>query len=351
VSSTTGLTEEGGYVPTCSIAWLCTSGLTPGYRISAQKSIRAFSKRVRQLQDFITTNGLVVPPPEDQHSSWTLDRLMDAYAPSPLPSDGQSSRFAVARPSDVAAAPTSHVAEFSQEELSALEQEGGFGTDQLQPSTVSTIQDDDPSDAATWANAPMADFSNMTDADWVWNMPITGEGYNQSYLDMSGSAPLMDFFASASGPPLFDVQTEPMDLLPNDYNVADNSEASEYEDHAEVTNQISDRMGGLLVSKDGQWRFYGATSNLHLARSWSDFGSATKGISQQMSQNEERLKLFGVAQTVDPILVQQLLDLYFSWHNASLHIVDHDVFQHGRDLYTRECKSSTFYSEFLVNAM
>lgn len=216
---------------------------------------------------------------------------------------------------------------------------------------MSTVRDDNPADIATWQNAPVADFSAMTDADWVWSMPITGEGYNPNYLDMSASAPQMDFFASASGPPLFDVQTEPMDLLPSNYNMAETSEASEYEDHAEVTNQILDRMGGLIVSKDGQWRFYGATSNLHLARSRSDFGSATKGISQQMSQNEERLKVFGVAQAVEPVLVQQLLDLYFSWHNASLHIVDHDAFQRGRDLYMRECKSSTFYSEFLVNAM
>lgn len=276
---------------------------------------------------------------------------MDTYAPTPSPSDGHSSRFAVSGSLDSVALPTSNENEFSQEELSALEQGGIFETDQLQPSAVSTVRDDNTSDIATWQNAPMADFSFMTDADWVWSMPIAGDGYNPNYLDMSASAPLMDFFASASGPPFFDVQTEPMDLLPNNSSMVENSEASEYEDHAEVTTQISDRMGGLLVSKDGQWRFYGATSNLHLARSRSDFRTATKGISQQMSQNEGRLSLFGVAQTVDSKLVQQLLDLYFSWHNASLHIVDHDVFQQGRDLYTRECKSSTFYSEFLVNAM
>jgi hypothetical protein len=275
---------------------------------------------------------------------------MDTYAPPPSPSDGNSARFTVTGSLDSAAALTSNEAEFSQEGLSALDQGGIFGTDQLQHATVSTVPEDNPLDIATWQNAPVADFSAMTDADWVWSVPITGEGYNPNYLDMSASAPLMDFFASASGPPLFDAQTEPMDLLPNNRN-PENSEASEYEDHAEVTNQISDRMGGLLVSKDGQWRFYGATSNLHLARSRSDFGLATKGISQQKSQNEERLRLFGVAQEVDPTLVQQLLDLYFSWHNSSLHIVDHDVFQHGRDLYTRECRSSTFYSEFLVNAM
>jgi hypothetical protein len=275
---------------------------------------------------------------------------MDTYAPSPSPSDEGSARFAVMGSVDSVVAPNLQEAEFSQG-ISALEQGGIFEIGQLQNPTVSTVRDDNPSDVATWPNAPVADFSTMTDADWVWSMPITGEGYNQSYLDISSSAPLMDFFASASGPPLFDVQTEPMDLMPNNYNMPETSEASEYEDHAEVTNQISDRMGGLLVSKDGQWRFYGATSNLHLARSRSDFGLATKGISQQMSQNAERLNLFGVAQTVDPTLVQQLLDLYFSWHNASLHIVDHDIFQHGRHLYTRECKSSTFYSEFLVNAM
>ena len=277
---------------------------------------------------------------------------MDTYAPSPLRSDlDSSSRFAGSGALDSAAARKLQEVEFSQEKPSAPEQGGVFVADQVPPSSVPTVHDDQPADVATWPNGPMADFSTMADADWVWNMPITGEGCNPNYLDTSSSAPFMDFFASASGPPLFDVQTESMDLPPNNHNTAEDNETSEYEDHAEVTNEISDRMGGLLVSKDGQWRFYGATSNLHLARCRSDFGSATESISQEMSQNAERLKLFGVAHTVDPTLVQQLLDLYFSWHNASLHIVDHDIFQRGRHLYTRECKSSTFYSEFLVNAM
>lgn len=249
------------------------------------------------------------------------------------------------------AASKSQEVELSQEEPSAPEPGGGFEAEQITPSFVPTIRDDNPPDIANWPNGSMADFSTMVDADWVWNMPITGQGYNPSYLDMSNSAPFMDFFASASGPPLFDVQTESMDMPPNNHNMAENSEALEYEDHAEVTDEISDRMGGLLASKDGQWRFYGATSNLHLARNRSDFGSATKSISQEMSQNAERLTLFGIAQTVDSTLEQQLLDLYFSWHNASLHIVDQDVFHQGRRLYKRECKTSTFYSQFLVNAM
>lgn len=277
---------------------------------------------------------------------------METYAPSSPPSNGDSSRFAVSESVDSTAAPTQEV-EFPLEEFPAPKQGDIFETAQLPPSisTAPIFHDGHPSDVATWPNGPVADFSTMTDADWIWSMPIAGEGYNQSSLDMSGSAPLMDFFASASGPPVFDVQIESMDPLPNNCNMAETGEASEYEDHAEVTNQISDRMGGLIVSKDGQWRFYGATSNLHLARSRPDFGSATKETSQQTAQNAERLHLFGVAQTVDPTLVQQLLDLYFSWHNASLYIVDRDAFQHGRDRFTRECKSSTFYSDFLVNAM
>ena len=276
---------------------------------------------------------------------------MDTYAPSPLRSGVDSSRFAGSGSLDSVAASKSQEVKLSQEEPSASEQERGFEADQMTPSSVSTIRDNNPPDITNWPNGSMADFSTMVDADWVWNMPITGEGYNLSYLDVSNSAPFMDFFASASGPPLFDVQTGSMDTLPSNHNMAENSEALEYEDHAEVTDQISDRMGGLLASKDGQWRFYGATSNLHLARNRSDFGSATKTISQEMSQNAERLTLFGIAQIVDSTLEQQFLDLYFSWHNASLHIVDHDIFQRGRHLYTRECKSSTFYSEFLVNAM
>lgn len=337
----------------------CTTALTFTLycRISTQKSIKAFSNRVRQLQDFITANGLAVPPPEDHQNSWTLDRLMDTYGHPQSPSNVHSSRsdapisLTSARTLGGAEGGGSQEAEFSREEYPALEQESGFETDQLQTFPVSANRSGDPADGSNWPPAPMPDFSFVTDADWVWSMPLTNESHNSGYLDTSSSAPLMDFFAGASGPPLFDVQTEPMDLQLKNCSVAENSEAHEYEDHAEVTSQISDRMGGLLISKDGQWRFYGATSNLHLAKGRPDFGSTAKGISQQMSQNAERLQLFGIAQAVDSTTVQELLDLYFSWYNASLHIVDRGVFQHARHLYMRESRSSTFYSDFLVNAM
>jgi hypothetical protein len=194
-------------------------------------------------------------------------------------------------------------------------------------------------------------FPTTADADWVWGMPAMAGSDAFSLPDMSTSAALMNFYASASGPPFPDISHQHENPTSALRGTIEADTSSDDEEHTEVTTQISDRMGGLFASREGQWRFYGATSNLHLGRGRSNSGIASREFSQQRSQNTARLKLFSVAQTVDESLIQHLVELYFAWHNASLHIVDEVFFREGRDLYLHHGRSSTFYSDFLLNAM
>ncbi|KAK5216245.1 hypothetical protein LTR47_005411 [Exophiala xenobiotica] len=126
---------------------------------------------------------------------------------------------------------------------------------------------------------------------------------------------------------------------------ADNSNASS----DLLVDQLSGRMGSLQIAEDGQLRFYGATSNLHilhngpLSLSRANFRSPDDGA--------DLLRGAGVGHPVEHDLEEHLLKLYFCWEDPSIHVVDESIFWRER----RKCLStnhvSSFYSEVLANAM
>lgn len=64
-----------------------------------------------------------------------------------------------------------------------------------------------------------------------------------------------------------------------------------------------------------------------------------------------QLEFLHLDHTFDAHLVQHLIRLYFTWQNPSLHIVDQHAFEEAQDLCLQKGEKSTFYTEFLVNAM
>lgn len=317
--------------------------LTQDRRISTRKSVKLFSARVKQLQDFIVSHGLPVPPPPGRQNASTLDTLMETYPSSP--SEGQ--------PDD----PTDSGL-FMEPSVTSLEGSGALqldnpslhtdammlGIDNPDLVSISTI----PNDVSTqfdWSNDVAFDALPTTGADWVWNAPGFDVPFADSNPDGPTASALMDLYASASGRPIPEISVALAGWDPEtDFQV-------EEEDHTEVTSQISERMGGLLAGKGGKWRFYGATSNLHLARLRSTPSSLPTKCLQQVTLNSSRLKLLGLDIPVEPVLEQRLIDLFFAWHNSSMHVVDKECFERGRSLYTDDHRDSEFYSEFLVNAM
>ena len=137
----------------------------------------------------------------------------------------------------------------------------------------------------------------------------------------------------------------------HDVPIADDDTSSDEEDHKEVTGLISDRIGTLLDTAKGNWRFYGATSNLHLSKDRHALQLEPRRTSQQQARMSGQLKFLQLDHAFDAHLTQHLIKLYFTWQNPSLHIVDQDAFEQGRDLCIGKGERSTFYTEFLVNAM
>ncbi|RVX74851.1 hypothetical protein B0A52_01128 [Exophiala mesophila] len=117
-----------------------------------------------------------------------------------------------------------------------------------------------------------------------------------------------------------------------------------------LMDQLSGRIGSLQIAEDGQLRFYGATSNLHILHN----GPMSLSRSNFRSTCEDGAALLqsgGVGHLVSEELEDHLLQLYLCWEDPSIHVIDEDIFWRER----RNCKAtntiSSMYSEVLTNAM
>lgn len=139
----------------------------------------------------------------------------------------------------------------------------------------------------------------------------------------------------------------------NDDDDHDDS-ASETGDEAEteVIEQLSSRIGTLKLAGDGHLRFYGPTSNLNLV----DVASTSKQIPgpdvrSVRHDGQELLNHLRIGQHVEPNLENHLIELYFTWQNPSLYVVDREMFTQAQTKWRTESDDTPFYSEVLTNAM
>lgn len=115
----------------------------------------------------------------------------------------------------------------------------------------------------------------------------------------------------------------------------------------EVTDRFSCRLGRLQLTHDGQLRYFGSTSNLTLLDALVD---ATPPITVQKDVSEllENAKLDREA---DEILERHLLELFFTWQDPSMHVVDAEAFWCCRAQSKHEEVTTLYYSRALADAM
>jgi hypothetical protein len=125
------------------------------------------------------------------------------------------------------------------------------------------------------------------------------------------------------------------------------SEDDELSEDEDLISQLSNRMGHLHLMEDGQWRFYGATSNLNLAK--HRFSNDTYANIPSTSQATWQPAV--LREPLDPQLELLLENLYFSWQNPCYHVVDREMYEEGKRAWKASQQPSTFYSSLLTNAM
>jgi len=117
----------------------------------------------------------------------------------------------------------------------------------------------------------------------------------------------------------------------------------------DVTRQITSRLGRLQIAEDGQPRYYGATSNLHLLHSGPQ-SLCQPNIRNVVTHGDAAIAQAGLQWEEDLAYEDNLIHLFFSWHNALMYVVDKAIFFRERQRF-RSGQHTDLYSPALENAV
>lgn len=113
---------------------------------------------------------------------------------------------------------------------------------------------------------------------------------------------------------------------------------------------LSARMGSLRIAEDGQMRYYGPTSNLHVQTGGSHFLSQSR-IRQVAIEGAGVLRRLGLDRAVPFDMELHLARLYFAWEDPNVHAVDEEIYFEEKQKWADGSRASNYYSETLNNAM
>ncbi|ORY69026.1 fungal-specific transcription factor domain-containing protein [Pseudomassariella vexata] len=128
------------------------------------------------------------------------------------------------------------------------------------------------------------------------------------------------------------------------------SRTNDVQSEGDITDFLSARMGSLQIAEDGQLRYYGPTSNLHVHHSGFQSLSRSK-IRHVASEGSDILRRLGLDREVPFSLEMHLARLYFAWEDPAIHVVDEKTFFAEKRRWLSGDKSSPYYSETLNNAI
>ena len=131
----------------------------------------------------------------------------------------------------------------------------------------------------------------------------------------------------------------------------DRQSQSELSDEgSDVTSQLAGRMGSLRIAEDGQLRYYGSTSNLHLHH--NGFPSLSRpSIRHVSTEGDDVLKRMGLDRSVPLVLQIHLAKLYFAWEDPAIHTVDERTYFQEKRKWDSDREMTPYYSETLNNAV
>lgn len=117
-----------------------------------------------------------------------------------------------------------------------------------------------------------------------------------------------------------------------------------------IADLLAARAGSLRVAEDGQIRYYGPTSNLHIQS--NGYQSLSQSMIRQVAtEGSGVLQCLGLNHPVPLDLQTHLAKLYFTWEDPAIHVIDEDVFFEEKEQWLRDNRSTPYYSETLNNAM
>lgn len=336
------------------LPWVSSKHTAKQLRLSLRKAVEVFSQRVRQLEAFIRACDLAVPPTNPDNQA-TLDQLSSLYAPQAPeldaankdPSSGALHNSHTAPNFDPTGPSAPNV-----DMISSPHAPRNIDSLHIDPASFQTpfqapdIAAEDsfvlnPSDVSM----PELPFNHFFDVDWVWNHSMVDFMENDIDLDGLQAPPEL----RANG---FLTEADPHSSCsdPSPPTLLNDEESTDDEDHSVVTNELSHRFGSLLMTDDGERHFYGATSNLNLVRG-GHLPVIYGNRSDKAQKGQARQEAADVDEELSHNLEDHLVQLFFTWHNSSLYIVDEAIFTKARKDYQQGKHNTLFYSPFLMNTM
>ncbi|KAJ4368112.1 hypothetical protein N0V83_006467 [Neocucurbitaria cava] len=188
------------------------------------------------------------------------------------------------------------------------------------------------------ASAPMA---NLLGEGWE-SISAQEQIYGASYSSQLGTDVQNKYRHAPTTSELY-----PQPLVES--SISSGDDISDSESVEEIVHILSDRMGSLQIGAEGQIRYYGPTSDFSLLNMPStDPLHIHRSI---RSDGQDYLDRLDVGAEVPPELEEHLVNLYFTWQDASFHIVDREMYEMGKVKWHRDMQDTSCYSEALRNAM
>lgn len=319
-----------------------------------------YSKRVIQLEQFIQSLRSEVPPPTDQNDASVLRQIAESMplsnisvgAPGPAAegTHGAFGNMVTAGQVDDSNVLYDFQPTFFLDPDVAPTGEGSM-EQPLQKSPGSGLSYE--AYDFMMPGVPFQPDIDMGSVDWVWSMPQMVPFIPMQPNDDVGTADAaQNQFTDTSNIQSWIPAATQVDSM--NQNVQDSTEnggsSSEDEHDDEIIEQLSTRLGDLLIGDMGELRYYGPTSNLTLTEGGIPH-EHRPSVTSRSKEAYAKLEQDGIGHDVDIDLVDQLIDLYFTWQDPSCHIVDRLIFHEERDLCKGSERESSLYSAALENVM
>ncbi|KAJ5221200.1 uncharacterized protein N7469_010087 [Penicillium citrinum] len=321
-------------------------------KVSLRAATELFSARIDQLCQFIQDQGLI-PPPMDPDDEAGMNRVLDTLQ---IPRGITKSK--------------EHSAgeQKSSDEITPPLYSGPSPTHNSPTHTVPPIQ---PQPGIEKESSSISPSNSIVTNQQIgvspsvepWNPygMVRGAPDNQNFVHWgvhpAQRGKLGHDLRQPQCPDTFqlgmDMVQQPGVLLGQVPNPQDHDSDSDEENPAEsdVIEQLSNRIGTLKIAGDGHLRFYGATSNLNLVDVSATQQRQRPDARTVRHDGQDILNHLRVGQPVDQALEDHLVELFFTWQNPSIYVVDKAMYMTARTKWRNEYDDTPFYSEVLTNAM
>ncbi|KAF7553674.1 hypothetical protein G7Z17_g3452 [Cylindrodendrum hubeiense] len=323
-------------------------------KLTPRTAIELLLSRIEQLCQFIIDNGQL-PPPMVKRDHAALVRVFGHLKLAHNFDNGDTSTNPLSNSTTSHRSPNqNHMLELSQSRHDtcsrrttgqSLDSNGSSRTtcDNVNKERSTRLNQVDMTAFTTGNDLSLSVRQSSHDQppNWVWN--ATGE------LNFNFQPPITVEADALLG--ILPFSTPEEQQQDNQHgNIQQSDEAlSDTESTEALIDKLSERVGSLRIGPSGQIRYYGPFSNFNLmdvpAR---DTSSSYRNI---RGDGKEHLDRLGIGKEVPIELEDHLENLYFSWQDPALHVVDRDMFEEAKINWRLNQEETPYYSEALQNSI